>query len=51
MDVALLIEMLDTPAVSTGSGGRGSQSDLKWRDKDEDNRQWSRAEPVPPPAG
>nr|WP_302395323.1 hypothetical protein [Phocaeicola coprophilus] len=34
--------MLDTPAVSTGGGGGGSQSDLPWRDKDDDDLQWAR---------
>jgi len=34
--------MLDTPTVSAGSGGGGSQSDLPWRDKDDDDLQWAR---------
>jgi len=34
--------MLDTPAVSAGGGGGGSQSDLPWRDKDDDDLQWAR---------
>lgn len=42
MAVALFVGMLDTPAVSTGGGGGGSQSDLPWRDKDEDDLQWAR---------
>jgi dihydrofolate reductase len=28
--------------VSTGGGGGGSQSDLPWRDKDDDDLQWAR---------
>ena len=40
--VALFVGMLDTPAVSTGGGGGGSQSDLPWRDKDDDDLQWAR---------
>ena len=42
MAVALFVGMLDTPAVSAGGGGGGSQSDLPWRDKDEDDLQWAR---------
>ena len=40
--VALFVGMLETPAVSTGGGGGGSQSDLPWRDKDDDDLQWAR---------
>ncbi len=39
MAVALFVGILDTPAVSAGGG---SQSDLPWRDKDEDDLQWAR---------
>ena len=42
MAVALFVGMLDAPAVSAGGGGGGSQSDLPWRDKDEDDLQWAR---------
>ena len=42
MAVALFVGILDTPAVSAGGGGGGSQSDLPWRDKDEDDLQWTR---------
>ena len=42
MAVALFIELLETPNVATGGGGGGSQSDLPWRDKDEDDLQWAR---------
>ena len=31
---------LETPNVATGGGG--SQSDLPWRDKNEDDLQWAR---------
>ena len=40
--VAIFVGMLDTPTVSTGGGGGGSQSDLPWRDKDDDDLQWAR---------
>ena len=40
--VVLFVGMLDTPVVSTGGGGGGSQSDLPWRDKDDDDLQWAR---------
>ena len=40
--VAIFVGMLDTPAVSTGGGSGGSQSDLPWRDKDDDDLQWAR---------
>jgi len=40
--VALFVGMLETPSVSTGGGGGGSQSDLPWRDKDDDDLQWAR---------
>ena len=40
--VAIFVGMLETPAISTGGGGGGSQSDLPWRDKDDDDLQWAR---------
>ena len=40
--VAIFVGMLDTPAVSAGGGGGGSQSDLPWRNKDDDDLQWAR---------
>ena len=40
--VALFVGMLDTPAVSAGGGGGGSQSNLPWRDRDDDDLQWAR---------
>ena len=42
MAVAIFVGLLETPNVATGGGGGGSQSDLPWRDKDEDNLQWAR---------
>ena len=42
MAVALFIGLLETPNVATGGSGGGSQSDLPWRDKDEDDLQWAR---------
>lgn len=42
MAVAIFVGLFETPNVATGSGGGGSQSDLPWRDKDEDDLQWAR---------
>lgn len=42
MAVAIFVGLLDTPNVATGGGGGGSQSDLPWKDKDEDDLQWAR---------
>lgn len=42
MAVAIFIGLLETPHVATGSGDGGSQSDLPWRDKDEDDLLWAR---------
>ena len=42
MAVAIFVGLLETPNVATGGGGGGSQSDLLWRDKDEDDLQWAR---------
>ena len=42
MAVAIFVGLLDTPNVATGGGGGGSQSELPWRDKDEDDLQWAR---------
>ena len=42
MAVAIFVGLLETPNVATGSGGGGSQSNLPWRDKDEDDWQWAR---------
>lgn len=41
MAVAIFVGLLEMPNVTTGGGG-GSQSDLPWRDKDEDDLQWAR---------
>ena len=40
--VAIFVGLFETPNVTTGGGGGGSQSDLPWRDKDEDDLQWAR---------
>ena len=40
--VAIFVGLLETPNVATGGGGGGPQSDLPWRDKDEDDLQWAR---------
>lgn len=42
MAVAIFVGLLETPNVATGSGGGGSQNDLPWRDKDEDDLLWAR---------
>lgn len=42
MAVAIFVGLLETPNVATGSGGGGTQSDLPWRDKNEDDLQWAR---------
>lgn len=42
MAVAIFVGLIDTPNVTTGGGGGGSQSDLPWRDKDEDDLLWAR---------
>lgn len=42
MAVAIFVGLLEMPNVATGEGGGGSQSDLPWRDKDEDDLQWAR---------
>ena len=41
MAVAIFVGLLETPNVATGGGGGGSQSDLPWRDKDEDDLLWA----------
>ena len=40
MAVAIFVGLIDTPNVTSSGGGGGSQSDLPWRDKDEDDLQW-----------
>lgn len=42
MAAAIFVGLLETPNVATGEGGGGSQSDLPWRDKDEDDLLWAR---------
>lgn len=42
MAIAIFVGLLETPNVATGGGGGGSQNDLPWRDKDEDDLQWAR---------
>ena len=41
MAVAIFVGLLETPNIATGGGGGGSQSDLPWRDKDEDDLLWA----------
>lgn len=38
----IFVGLFETPNVTTGGSGGGSQSDLPWRDKDEDDLQWAR---------
>ena len=42
MAVAIFVGLFDTPNIATGGGGGGSQSNLPWRDKDEDDLLWAR---------
>lgn len=42
MAVAIFVGLIETPNVSFGGGGGGSQSDLPWRNKDEDDLLWAR---------
>lgn len=42
MAVAIFVGLLETPNAATGGGGGNSQSDLPWRDKNEDDLQWAR---------
>ena len=42
MAVAIFVGLIETPNVYSGGGGGGSQSDLPWRDKNEDDLQWAR---------
>ena len=42
MAVAIFVGLLETPNIATGGCSGGSQSDLPWRDKDEDDLQWAR---------
>ena len=42
MAVAIFIGLMNAQNVQTGSGGGGSQSDLPWRDKDDEDLKWAR---------
>ena len=42
MAMAIFVGLLETPNVATGGGGGGSQNDLPWRNKDEDDLLWAR---------
>src|SRR5574344_46197 len=39
---ALFVGLLQANAVPTSGGGGGTNNDLPWRDKDEDDRSWAR---------
>ena len=41
MVVAIFVGLLEVPNAPTGGGG-GSQSELPWRDKDEDDLLWAK---------
>ena len=42
MAVSIFVGLLAAQDVNVGSGGGGSQSDLPWRDKDDDDQKWAR---------
>ena len=42
MAVSMFVGLLAAQDVNVGSGGGGSQNDLPWRDKDEDDLKWAR---------
>lgn len=42
MAVSIFVGLLAAQDVNVGSGGGGSQSDLPWRDKDDDELKWAR---------
>ena len=42
MAVSIFVGLLAAQDVTVGSGGGGSQSDLPWRDKDDDDLKWAR---------
>lgn len=42
MAVSIFVGLLAAQDVNVGSGGGGSQSDLPWRDKDDDDLKWAR---------
>lgn len=42
MAVSIFVGLLAAQEVNVGSGGGGSQSDLPWRDKDDDDLKWAR---------
>lgn len=41
MTVAIFAELMEGNTVPTSSGGGGGQSDLPWREKDDDDRKWA----------
>ena len=42
MAVSIFVGLLAAQEANVGSGGGGSQSDLPWRDKDDDDMKWAR---------
>ena len=42
MAVSIFVGLLAAQDVNVGGGGGGSQSDLPWRDKDDDDLKWAR---------
>ena len=47
MAVVIFVGLLEVTNAPTGGGG-GSQSELPWRDKDEDDLLWAKDVPVLP---
>ena len=42
MAVSIFVGLLAAQDVNVGGGGGSSQSDLPWRDKDDDDLKWAR---------
>lgn len=42
MAMAIFVGLINIPDAQVGGGGGGSQSELPWRDKDEDDLKWLR---------
>ena len=42
MAISIFVGLLAAQEANVGSGGGGSQSDLPWRDKDDDDMKWAR---------
>ena len=42
MAASIFVGLIAAQDVNVGGGGGGSQSDLPWRDKDDDDMKWAR---------